>query len=277
MIKIMFKYGDDLRQDNLVLQFFRIMDEMWMEKNENMEMVRYKVMETGFQVGFIEFVDHSEVIAGIHKWRGTYEGPFQKKCIYEFFKQEIYPKHFKDQLTLILKKEKDAKLEKMKKIDDSQTQDNKIKDFEKVLPTEEQIFQALQKTDEVMHKMMKNYIRSLAGQCVATYLLGIRDRHSGNFMLQKTTSKFFHIDFGHFLDHCKYKLKFFKRDREPFIYSYELNYLMVNFPRIFKDFKQDPNQTLPSKVKKKVLDEGNGEVVKEENQGGVGDEENLNE
>lgn len=153
----------------------------------------------------------------------------------------------------------------MKKNDDSQTLDNKIKDIPKVVATEEQVFQALQKTDEVMHKMMKNYIRSLAGQCVATYLLGIRDRHSGNFMLQKTTSKFFHIDFGHFLDHCKYKLKFFKRDREPFIYSNELNYLMVNYPRIFKDFKQDPNQTLPGKIKKRILDECNGEVQKDEN------------
>ena len=48
IIKILFKYGHDLRQDNLVLQFFRIMDEMWMEKNLNMEMVLYKVLETGF-------------------------------------------------------------------------------------------------------------------------------------------------------------------------------------------------------------------------------------
>lgn len=48
VIKILFKYGDDLRQDNLVLQFFRIMDEMWLEKNMNMEMVRYKVLETGY-------------------------------------------------------------------------------------------------------------------------------------------------------------------------------------------------------------------------------------
>jgi hypothetical protein len=32
------------------------MDEMWMEKNLNMEMVLYKVLETGFEMGFIEFV-----------------------------------------------------------------------------------------------------------------------------------------------------------------------------------------------------------------------------
>jgi len=37
-------------------------------------------------------------------------------------------------------------------------------------------------------------------------------------MLQDTTGKFFHIDFGHFLGHAKQKLGF-KRDREPFILS----------------------------------------------------------
>lgn len=94
VIKILFKYGDDLRQDNLVLQFFRIMDEMWMEKNMNMEMVRYKVLETGFEVGYIEFVDNSEVITSMHKWRGFMTGPFNERCMYEYFKQEIYPKLF---------------------------------------------------------------------------------------------------------------------------------------------------------------------------------------
>ena len=62
------------------------MDEMWMEKNMNMEMVRYKVLETGNKVGYIEFVDNSEVIGSVHKWRGFIQGPFAEKSMYEYFK-----------------------------------------------------------------------------------------------------------------------------------------------------------------------------------------------
>ena len=75
------------------------------------------------------------------------------------------------------------------------------------------------------------FIKSFAGQCVATYVLGVRDRHPGNYMLHNPTGKFFHIDFGHFLDHCK-KKKGFSRDREPFIYSKELQFFMSNFEQI---------------------------------------------
>lgn len=68
----------------------------------------------------------------------------------------------------------------------------------------------------------------MAGQCVATYVLGIRDRHPGNYMLQNSTGTFLHIDFGHFLGNGKIKMKF-NRDREPFILSDELHYMLRNF------------------------------------------------
>ena len=41
----------------------------------------------------------------MHKWRKWVIGPFKQKCIYEWFKQEVYPLHFKQNLNKL----KDAK------------------------------------------------------------------------------------------------------------------------------------------------------------------------
>jgi hypothetical protein len=85
----MFKNGDDLRQDITVLQMFKIMDRLWQEDGQGLDMITYDVMETGFETGYIEFVDKSVVISEMHHFNGYYCGTFNQESVMNFFLKSI--------------------------------------------------------------------------------------------------------------------------------------------------------------------------------------------
>ncbi len=60
---------------------------------------------------------------------------------------------------------------------------------------------------------------------MASYILGLGDRHPDNIMVNYEEGNLFHIDFGHFLGNYKEKMGY-TRERDPFVFSGEMAYFI---------------------------------------------------
>lgn len=171
---LLFKSGDDLRQDILTLQLLRMMDKYWLAENEDMKLRPYKCIATGVNdqgegVGMIEVVTKSDTTSGIQLDYGGKMGALRL-----------------DPIDLYLKEHN--------------------------------------KTDKEYNHSVHNFECSCAGYCVATYVLGIGDRHNGNIMVTND-GHLFHIDFGHFLGNFKKKFGV-NRERAAFVFTPEMAYVI---------------------------------------------------
>lgn len=52
-----FKVGDDLRQDQLVLQMITLMDKLLSKENLDLKLTPYKVLAAGTKQGFVQYID----------------------------------------------------------------------------------------------------------------------------------------------------------------------------------------------------------------------------
>ena len=164
--KVIFKIGDDLRQDVLTIQMLKLMDKLWLDNNLDLKLLSYKVHPTEVNAGFIECVIAKE-LAQIQNKSGV-SGALDRELIIKYLRGTS---------------------------SDSASGD-----------------QQANKTD--------NFIKSLAGYCVATCVLGVADRHSSNVMIQGN-GLFLHIDFGHILGNFKFKFGV-KRERSVFLLTPEM-------------------------------------------------------
>lgn len=67
LYEIMFKYGDDLRQDQVILQIISFMDNLLKKVHLDYEFTTYKVLATSKSDGFVEFVPDCLTISDILK------------------------------------------------------------------------------------------------------------------------------------------------------------------------------------------------------------------
>lgn len=71
-VYIIFKNGDDLRQDMLTLQMLKIMDRLWKQEGLDLRMTPYGCISLENRVGMIEVVLNADTIANIQKEKGMF-------------------------------------------------------------------------------------------------------------------------------------------------------------------------------------------------------------
>ncbi|CAL8324935.1 unnamed protein product [Merluccius merluccius] len=166
---IIFKLGDDLRQDMLVLQTLVVMNSIWQEKSLDLNLVPYGCIATGHNIGMIEIVRKAATIAAVQRSEGGTHGAFKNDALFNWLRSKC-------------------------------------------------------PLQEVHYRAMDMFMTSCAGYCVATYVMGIGDRHNDNIMITDQ-GNLFHIDFGHILGNRK-SFMGVKRERVPFVLTPDFMYVI---------------------------------------------------
>ncbi|XP_065324343.1 phosphatidylinositol 4-phosphate 3-kinase C2 domain-containing subunit alpha-like isoform X2 [Gordionus sp. m RMFG-2023] len=165
---LIYKSGDDLRQDQFCLQMIKLMDLLWLEENLDLNIVTFSCLPLAENEGIVEYLEDCETLRNIQNTQGI-SGTFRNQCIYEWLQR-----HNTQEL-----------------------------DFKNAI---------------------KYFTRSCAGYCVATYILGICDRHNDNIMI-KRSGHLIHIDFGKILGDSQ-MFGNVRRDRVPFVFTSDMAYVI---------------------------------------------------
>ena len=155
---VIFKAGDDLRQDQLVIQIVILMDKLLRKENLDLKLTPYRILATSVYTGVMQFVPSISLAACFEAKNGGSVLGYLRK-------------HNPDDGADL-----GVKLE-----------------------------------------VMDTYIKSCAGYCVITYILGVGDRHLDNLLLTPA-GHFFHADFGFILG----------RDPKPFAPAMKLCKEMID-------------------------------------------------
>ena len=136
-VTLIYKQGDDLRQDQLCLQFVRCVDRLLKRDGLDLRLTPYRVLATSTTSGLVQFVPGAVTCSGVLA---------EHRTVLRFF-AAVAPDATNGPLGC-------------------------------------------------SPSVYETFLRSCAGYCVITYLLGVGDRHLDNLMLCPD-GRLFHIDFGY--------------------------------------------------------------------------------
>mmetsp|Transcript_34230 Transcript_34230/g.75420 ORF Transcript_34230/g.75420 Transcript_34230/m.75420 type:complete len:1239 (+) Transcript_34230:443-4159(+) len=197
-IVLMLKVGDDLRQDALIMQLLRVMNDLWQKEGLDMQMKLYDCISTGHERGLLQVVLNANTLGNILQERtDRHAGALTSKKSGSLSRK----------ISAAMKAMSDYSV-----LSDwiSEQVDIDVED------------PALRPAE--LEQRTQNFMISTAAYCVASYVLGLGDRHNDNLMMTRT-GHFFHIDFGHILGNFKSKMGV-KRERAPFVFPPAMKHVM---------------------------------------------------
>lgn len=202
-VVLMLKVGDDLRQDALVLQLLRVMNLLWEKEGLDMQMQLYDCISTGDERGLLQVVGDATTLGSVllhatDKKKKEAGGTVRSGSL--FRKLSSAMKALSD-FTVIREWLHEQALEQA---GGESASEEEVKEKE--------------------DQCIENFIVSAAAYCVASYVLGLGDRHNDNLMTTKF-GHFFHIDFGHILGNFKSKFGV-KREKAPFVFTHHMRAVM---------------------------------------------------
>ncbi|KAM9930859.1 hypothetical protein OXX80_009265 [Metschnikowia pulcherrima] len=192
---LMFKIGDDLRQDQLVIQIINLMDQLLKNENLNLKLTPYKILATSPVAGLIQFIPNETLDSVLSRSYADADTSAQGRESRSRGSAESAQRN-----GILTYLQLHSRL-----MDRDDADEGSILGVKKNALAQQNPQQAIVSDLGVSTQVMENYVKSCAGYCVITYILGVGDRHLDNLLLSPN-GKFWHADFGYILG----------RDPKPF-------------------------------------------------------------
>lgn len=199
------KGNEDLRQDERAMQVLNLVNDLFKKNlkvdHKTLKIVTFNVLPLSTNTGIISWLEGCDTLYSlIMDYRKEFSISIETEKIlaYSFF-------HEYDILS------------KLRKLEIYQyvCENTKAEDLKKILWLRNE-------SAETWFVQRQNYIRSLAVMSIVGYVLGLGDRHLANLMLQRSSGKIVHIDFGDCFEIAS------RRERYPEKVPFRLTRVLVN-------------------------------------------------
>ena len=188
---LLYKHDDDVRQEMFALQFIEICDLLLKASGLDLKLLTFRCIAVGAKRGFIEWVSGSVPLSDICRPLSTHT----KRVNGDVEKMDRPDDGTPSEVAQagLMKFQSLYPAESTRKRGERNTLvNNPIQDFLRSV--------AYNGDDPylIAREVMDTYVKSCAGYCVLTYILGVGDRHLDNLLLNQS-GHFFHCDYSFIL------------------------------------------------------------------------------